>query len=1483
MSNIVKLILTAFVGLFLLNPLSQSYASTNGSNITSHSRAVKSRKMPMKADPNAARFRKLTDDEMSSMVGGCCGGVFRFLWDVGRYGLGPFGAFAPFIDPPFFGDPVNTASGNLYRECNPDITDSHTKGPVVSFRRIYNSRDSRDGAFGQGWTFNWNLYLSFPPQVPGNRQVVLQWYDGSQHTFTQSMDNAGIPIPGNLVSPAGSTAKLSQDTNGLFTLYWNKTKYFFNNSGAFIACSDNNNNTTTLSYNTNGLLTGITDPCNQTITITWNDAGTRIAKITDSAGRSILYGYSDTGILASVNWWNGDWVKYVYGTFHATTYPKLCAAKTVFGTTSFYYDSNRVATITDENNQSYSFWWVDGNTTYIHPIGDSASGGNIGDRTIIQTYSGDGFDTGTTTPDGRSVTKSYDALGNLILFTDTSGNSTNYIYDSNNRIVQIIDPQNNLTKLSYTSDGDISSITDPYGNITQYKYDHYRNLISITDPLNRAVGYTYDKYGNMISESSPSGKFLSFAYDSYGQCISMTDQNGLTGTITYDNLGHIVSIKTPDGNETKYTWNNEDHLVVVTYPDGKTVQYGYDLTGLRTVTDPNSRITRFTYTPTGNLSAIQDANGAICQYLYSNSDNPSGAIDGNGNKWAIQYDSYDRFIAVTQQFNSANFPSSPSLASSFKYSTDGKMASSTDANGNTFKYNVDSLGEIKSIIHSDGAGSAYDYDKLGRCVAVGDYVAPVITTLLPVDNAITNNSVWNIVNTEGTLGGYYYQTIPSQCFSDDMAPSIQFSFTGDSFDFYYTRTAARGCYGNVLLDGKNIGQINFWAGSTLCSDVHKLIFHRDGLSNTAHTISIVYSGKNIIFDGTNYVPIPPSMNVEGLVSSATSSPANTTTYQYDSSDQLIKTTLPDGRYVSYTYTQDGQRKTFRDYAGGITTYQYDSDGFLIAIVNPFNETTKFQYDAYGRLIKKILANSNYTECEYDPVNGWVLKVTNKNSNGIIQSSYAYTYDCCGNPSTLLYSDGTKISYNYDNLNRLVEEIRTSASGSTIYDHQWLYDNVGNRTLVTSNNVGVQCVFNSDNELYSIGTSLFGYDNNGNTTSITANGVSNTYTYDVLNHLTNTPNGEVYTYDRLGRRASKTVNGVTTYFLYDGNTLWGETDASGNVLVEYTPGISQHRNGVSSFYTIDENGNVRQLTDGSGNVTDTYDYDAWGVQISSTGTTINPYKYCGAYGYYTDNSDQILLTHRYYMPSIGRFITRDPIKYLGGYNQYRYCSDNPNSYLDPLGYADWTGEEFFGGGGGVGGGPNASELGPAGGLGGGGEPAGGIGGEPLGGGGAGEPVGGGGELVPVGGGGTAVEGGASGRLPGPTVDPNTGSKVGRFIADDQGNVMIEPEGGSTGQYGSNPEDTHTFYPNGSNYQRYNPYGHPPRNIPHGHGHLPGSGLGRTGQGFSIDPEGNTVPPNSNDAHWPLQGTPNNPSNRVFGPWPKLSNTPVIFPKRPNGKK
>jgi len=100
---------------------------------------------------------------------------------------------------------------------------------------------------------------------------------------------------------------------------------------------------------------------------------------------------------------------------------------------------------------------------------------------------------------------------------------------------------------------------------------------------------------------------------------------------------------------------------------------------------------------------------------------------------------------------------------------------------------------------------------------------------------------------------------------------------------------------------------------------------------------------------------------------------------------------------------------------------------------------------------------------------------------------------------------------------------------------------------------------------------------------------------------------------------------------------------------------------------DAQGSVRFLTDSSGNVVTSYTYTPYGTATSTTAST-NPYQYT------SENSDSetnlTYLRARYYDPTTGRFISRDPVRGTLDnpitQNPYVYALDNPTTYSDPSG-------------------------------------------------------------------------------------------------------------------------------------------------------------------------------------------------------------------------
>jgi len=68
---------------------------------------------------------------------------------------------------------------------------------------------------------------------------------------------------------------------------------------------------------------------------------------------------------------------------------------------------------------------------------------------------------------------------------------------------------------------------------------------------------------------------------------------------------------------------------------------------------------------------------------------------------------------------------------------------------------------------------------------------------------------------------------------------------------------------------------------------------------------------------------------------------------------------------------------------------------------------------------------------------------------------------------------------------------------------------------------------------------------------------------------------------------------------------------------------------------------RGLSDTAGNLSDSYTYDAYGMLLDKTGSTINPYRYRGEQ--FDPEIASSYLRARYYQPGIGRFLTTDAVE------------------------------------------------------------------------------------------------------------------------------------------------------------------------------------------------------------------------------------------------
>jgi len=116
---------------------------------------------------------------------------------------------------------------------------------------------------------------------------------------------------------------------------------------------------------------------------------------------------------------------------------------------------------------------------------------------------------------------------------------------------------------------------------------------------------------------------------------------------------------------------------------------------------------------------------------------------------------------------------------------------------------------------------------------------------------------------------------------------------------------------------------------------------------------------------------------------------------------------------------------------------------------------------------------------------------------------------------------------------------------------------------------------------------------------------------------------------------------------------------------FTPGISERKSSATRMMHGDYLGSIVRQTGSSGTSQYGSRHDAFGATYATSGTQWGPFGFAGQWGYQTDaDSGLMLLGHRYYDSSTGRFLSRDPIK--DGRNWYSYCGNNPLKWADPTG-------------------------------------------------------------------------------------------------------------------------------------------------------------------------------------------------------------------------
>ena len=120
-------------------------------------------------------------------------------------------------------------------------------------------------------------------------------------------------------------------------------------------------------------------------------------------------------------------------------------------------------------------------------------------------------------------------------------------------------------------------------------------------------------------------------------------------------------------------------------------------------------------------------------------------------------------------------------------------------------------------------------------------------------------------------------------------------------------------------------------------------------------------------------------------------------------------------------------------------------------------------------------------------------------------------------------------------------------------------------------------------------------------------------------------------------------------------------------------IGEYDSTGASTFQGDALGSTTTITDGTGSVTATYGYSAFGETVIATGR-VSRYKWVGRNGYESEGDDRYYVRRRHYCIDVGQWASRDPdLDSLNandvpraGDRPYAYVGNNPVTHTDPSG-------------------------------------------------------------------------------------------------------------------------------------------------------------------------------------------------------------------------
>jgi len=581
----------------------------------------------------------------------------------------------------------------------------------------------------------------------------------------------------------------------------------------------------------------------------------------------------------------------------------------------------------------------------------------------------------------------------------------------------------------------------------------------------------YTATGKVASETRPNGLNLAYTYYPGNDRLQTLAESGGTYSRvtrwTYLPTGEVETITTADGS-----------------PAASTVTFGYDdARRLVRMTDGLGNYIRYTLDTEGNK---------IKEEIFDANDTPSNELDDVLTRALTQaFDPYNRLDLVKRGSDPAN----PLEMYDPEHHPDGTLDTATNGRGITTAFGYDALKRLLTATQDIGGTDPATADALTQ---YGYDVADRLTSVTDPDDGTTTYGY-------DDLGNLMAATSPDTGMT---------TFGYDDAGNMTSKTTAAGSPEAVTLNYA-YDALNRLINVTTPDPQEDITFSYDSCPNGEGRLCSVANGHS------------------------------TVSYTYDSFGNI---TAHQG--VSYTYDLANRLKTMTYPSGAVVTYHHDAAGRVSQVDLTVNGQTQslassISYSPFGGIETLSYGNGLSLNQQWDTA----YRMTGQSVPGVLSLDYP-VYD--GNGNLIERDDTTTIpgvasTFGYDALDRLDTADGPFGSGWG-YD----YDLNGNRTLTDEGASVILAYVPDSNRLDTVGSDDVVLDVAGNTL---ARG-NWTYTYTPSYRLKTADDGAgvvaSFAYNGLGQRVEKNPAGsyARRFFHGQNGALLVETDVNGYPLVEY---------------------------------------------------------------------------------------------------------------------------------------------------------------------------------------------------------------------------------------------------------------------------------------------------------------------------------------------